>query len=271
MKYSAHRRGTPNRRNKSHASPPRAFPLNTPALPAQNSTSRTLGNARSSRTDRTSPHAANTRTGHNAIQFQQRTMCSTEVCSKVAALETGGAIPRSLLRIRGADLRLPMRPRSLRATGPVVDRMGEGYLTKAGVLKTLRAQGSGHLLTCLPVQSTTRLVSVLQVLRERFESHPALHYGVERMKPRKGLSLGQIGRKTSPTEEDHLRQDFRRTRRSWITSLNADVSGEVTVPRVGALRFQLQAPVRRTESSPPILPKVTRLKPPSKTRQMVSW
>ena len=271
MKRSAHRRGIPNRRNKYHASHPRVFPLNTPALPAQNSMSHTFGIAQSSRTDRTSLHAANTRTGHNALQLQHRTMCSTEVCSKVAALETGGATPRSLPRIRGVDLRLPTRLRSLRATGPVVDQTGGGYPTKAGAQKILRVQGSGHLLICLPVQLTTRSVSVLQVLRERFESRPALHYGVERTKPRRGLSLGQIGRKTSPTEEDHPHQGIRRTRRSWITSLNVDVSGEVTVSRVGALRSQLQAPVRRTESSPRISSKVTRLKPPSKTCRMVSW
>ena len=270
MKYSAHPRGIPNRRNKYHASHPRAFPLNTPALPAQNSTSLTPGNARSSRTDRTSRHAENTRTGHNVIQLQHRTICSTEVCSKVATLETGGAIHRSLLRIRGVDLRLPMRLPSLRATVPVVDRTGEGYPTKAGARRTLRAQGLGHLLTCLLVQSTTRLVSALQVLRERFEFHPALRYGAERTKPRRGLLLGQIGRKTSLTA-DHLRQGFRRTHRSWITSLNADVSGEVTVSRVGALRSQLQVPVCRMESNLRILSKVIRSKPPSKTRQMVSW
>ena len=140
MNRSAHRREIPNWRNKYHVSPPWAFPPNIPAPPAQNSMSRTLGIARSFRTDRISRHAANTRTGHNALQFQHRTMYSTEVCSKVAGLETDGAILRSLLRIRGVGLRLPMRLRSLRATGPVVDRTGEGYLTKAGVRKTLRVQ-----------------------------------------------------------------------------------------------------------------------------------
>ena len=104
----------------------------------------------------------------------------------MAPLETGGAIPRSLLRIHGVGLRLPTRLQSLRATGLVVDRMDEGYLTKGGTRKTLRALDLGHSLACLLVQLTTHSVSALQVLRERFESHPALPYGVERMKPRRG-------------------------------------------------------------------------------------
>lgn len=205
--YGTHRRGMPSRRNWCCVFHRKELPPNLPVPPAQNSTNRSPGIVRSLRTgpiETPSRHAASTRTGHNDLRFQLPTIYSTEVCLKMAALETtGGIIPQSLLQIRGVGLRLRTRLQSSRGTGLVVDQTGEGYLTKVKARKPPHAQDSGHLLTWLPARSTTRSVFVLQVRRERSGSRHARHYSAERVKPKRGLSLGLIGQRTSLTEEDN--------------------------------------------------------------------
>ena len=244
--HNAHRYRTPNRRNQHRASRPGASLLNTPALPAQGSSKNPFpGIAPSLPPDRTgspSHHAENSRIGHSVLRLQRLTMCNTGGCLKRVALETmGGTILRSLLQIRGAGLRHTMRLRSLKAIGLVVDRTGEDYLTKAKARNHLHAQNSGHLLACHLVQLTILSASVLQVHPERLGSRLARRYREERMSPRRELLLDQIGRKISPTGEVHLHQGIRRkTRQSRIISLSADVSGYMTVSRIGLLRPQSQ-------------------------------
>lgn len=62
------------------------------------------------------------------------------------------------------------------------------------------------------------------------------------MNPRRGLSLGQIGQKISPTGEYHPHQGMRRrTRQSRITFLSVDVSECVAVPPIRNFTVSLAA------------------------------